>query len=89
MDAEYTFKLYVSGERLGSQRAKTALTDLFNNALKNGYHMEVIDIQKYPEKADEDGIIVIPTLIRVSPAPEKRFIGDFSDNTKLLSALTI
>lgn len=49
--------------------------------------VDVIDILEDPEAAERARIIATPTLIRRSPQPERRVIGDISDPETLFEAL--
>jgi circadian clock protein KaiB len=42
------------------------------------YEVEVLDVREHPERADEDRIVLTPTLLRVTP-PRLRVAGDLSD----------
>ncbi len=49
--------------------------------------IEVIDIITNPLKALADGILVTPTLIKLSPAPTIQIIGNLSMTSTVLKAL--
>lgn len=49
--------------------------------------LEVVDLMVEPNRAAGDRIIVTPTLVKLSPKPQQRLIGDLSDAAKLLSTL--
>ena len=48
------------------------------------FELEIIDIYQQPQLAKEEQIIALPLLIRKSPVPEKRFVGDMSETNILL-----
>jgi circadian clock protein KaiB len=50
--------------------------------------LEIVDLMIEPDRALADRVIVTPTLIKVSPLPQTRLIGDLSDAVKLLTALS-
>ena len=52
------------------------------------HELEVVDLMVQPERALADRIIVTPTLLKVSPEPPQRLIGDLSDGDKLLATLS-
>ncbi len=69
-----------------------ALKDLeyfCNEHLKKGYEIEIIDIQEEPQRAEADKIYVTPTLIKTSPLPYRKLIGDFSKTKEMLKALDL
>ena len=79
-------RLYIAGMAPNSVRAiantKAICAQHFSN-----HELEVVDLMLHPERAAGDRIIVTPTLIKLSPEPQQRLIGDLSDAAKLLAAL--
>ena len=49
--------------------------------------IEVIDISAKPFKALADGILVTPTLVKLSPTPTVQIIGNLSETSTVLKAL--
>ena len=49
--------------------------------------IEVIDISAEPFKALADGILVTPTLVKLSPTPTVQIIGNLSETSTVLKAL--
>ncbi|HET7570386.1 MAG TPA: circadian clock KaiB family protein [Gammaproteobacteria bacterium] len=88
-DAPYSLKLYVSGATKRSTRAIENLRDVCEHHLAGLYDLEVIDIYQNPEAARKAQIVAVPTLVRTSPAPLRRVVGDLSDRSKLLSSLNL
>jgi circadian clock protein KaiB len=41
------------------------------------YPIEVIDLLKKPELAQQDQVLAIPTLVRNLPVPIRKIVGDF------------
>jgi len=72
-------RLYVTGATTVSARAIADLKALCERRLKGRFQLEVIDILQKPALAEDEHIIAAPTLVRVLPAPLRRFIGDLSD----------
>ncbi len=83
----YEFKLYVIGQTPKSVEVIEELVKLLEDAFDSHYHLEVVDIIKNPELAEKDKILATPTLVKASPPPEKRVVGDLSDKETVLSAL--
>lgn len=75
----YVLRLYVTGATAASARAIANLKALCERRLKGRFQLEVIDIFQKPALAEGEHIIAAPTLVRVLPAPLRRFIGDLSD----------
>ncbi len=83
----YEFRLYVLGRTPKSVEVIEELVKLLEGALDSHYHLEVIDIIESPELAEKAKILATPTLVKASPPPEKRVVGDLSDKEKVLLAL--
>jgi circadian clock protein KaiB len=82
---KYHLKLYISGSAPRSMSAVNHITEICKNL--GGCDLQIIDIYENPGLAKEDQIIAIPTLIKLSPAPERRIIGDLADREKVMSVL--
>lgn len=74
----YNLSLYVAGASASSLRALENLRRLCSH-LSQPYKCDIIDIVKNPELAAEEKIIVTPTLVRMTPLPKRRIIGDLAD----------
>jgi circadian clock protein KaiB len=86
---KYVLKLYVTGDTLRSDRAISNLNQLCQANIPNHYKIIVVDVLKQPDIAEKHKIIVTPTLIRESPLPQVRIIGDLSDVETVLMGLGI
>jgi circadian clock protein KaiB len=53
------------------------------------YPIEVIDLLKKPELAQQDQVLAIPTLVRNLPVPIRKIIGDLSDADRVLLGLDL
>jgi circadian clock protein KaiB len=49
----------------------------------------VVDLMDEPARARTDGVIAVPTLVRVSPEPTRKIVGDLSDTARLLAGLEL
>ena len=65
------------------------LSEICEIELAGDYEIEVVDILKSPALAEQDKILVTPTVIRKLPEPIKMVIGDLSDRTEVLYGLDI
>lgn len=86
---KYHLRLYVVSETPNSLRAIENLRRICDQDLEDEYELEVIDILKQPQLAEEDKIIAVPTLVRALPLPFHRIIGDLSDLDQVLLGLDI
>ncbi|MEA3208211.1 MAG: circadian clock protein KaiB [Chthoniobacter sp.] len=83
----YVFRLYMAGGAPNSVRALANLYALCHKHFPESHRIEVVDVLARPLRALVDGIIVTPTLVKVSPAPEQQIIGNLSEEAELLRAL--
>jgi circadian clock protein KaiB len=77
------------GATVLSLRAIANIEQICHSNLAGNYRIEVIDLDVHPEMAIENNISAIPTLVRRSPGPPRRVIGDLSDATKVLQGLEL
>ena len=88
-EQQYLLRLYVTGTSALSSRAILAVREACETRLRGRYRLEVIDIYQLPALAKDHQIVATPTLIRVLPAPLRRYIGDLSRVEKVLFGLDI
>ena len=55
--------------------------------LPDNHQIEIVDLLQDPRRVLSDKIVATPTLIKVSPAPVQKIIGDLSEEAKVLLAL--
>lgn len=89
MVKKYKLKLYITGNTLNSQRAITNLFRICHEELNDQYSVEIIDVLEQPHKAEQEKILVTPTLIKQLPPPLQRIIGDMSNTQKVLLGLDL
>jgi circadian clock protein KaiB len=68
---------------LTNLRALLAAGQLEDGALE----LEVVDVLKDPGRALEEGVLVSPTLVRLSPLPVVRIVGSLNDRETVRLAL--
>lgn len=88
MSTKLHLKLYVNGMTSTANQALANL-DSICKSLKEDYAIEVVDIRKHPELAEDAKIIVTPTLIKNLPPPIRRIVGDLSEREHVLLGLDI
>jgi len=77
------FQLYITGASPNSSRAISNLKILFEKYIKGKYQLQIIDVYQQPQVAETVDIIALPLLIRKQPLPERRLIGDMSNEEKI------
>lgn len=85
----WDLRLYVAGQTPKSVTAFANLKKLCEEHLPGRYHIEVIDLLKYPQLGKGDQIIAIPTLVRKLPVPIRKIIGDLSNTVNVLVGLNL
>ncbi len=88
-DGKYILRLYVAGSTPQSSRAITNLKTICETHLKGRYELTVVNLYEQRERSRADQIVVAPTLVRQSPLPVRRVIGDLSQTDRVLAALNI
>jgi circadian clock protein KaiB len=88
-NGKYVLRLYVAGSTPQSSRAITNIKTICETHLKDRYALAVVDLYQQRERARDDQIMVAPTLIRQSPLPVRRLIGDLSQTERVLVALDL
>lgn len=84
---EYVLHLYITGATPNSTRAVRNIKEICELHLKGRYELLIIDIYQQPELARQDQIVAAPTLIKKTPLPARRLIGDLSERERVLAAL--
>jgi circadian clock protein KaiB len=83
----FQLTLYLTGDSAKSQYALDNLRSILEAQFPGSYELTVVDILEEPHQAEAQGILATPTLIKRAPSPERRVIGDFSDQDKVLAGL--
>jgi circadian clock protein KaiB len=87
--AHYVLKLYVTGTSPRTETAIRNLRRICDEELSGQYELEIVDVLKSPQVAEDDRILATPTLIKQLPPPLRRVIGDLSDKEKVLLGLEV
>lgn len=80
-------QLYIAGRTPRSEHAIAHLHRICEGAWPGQYELVVIDVLECPHLATAEQILVTPTLIRTSPPPIRRVVGDLSSTDKVLLGL--
>jgi circadian clock protein KaiB len=83
----YKLRLFIIGASPNSTRAVANVKKICETYLKDNYELDIIDIHQQPLVAEMEQVIALPLLIKNSPTPQRRLIGDMSNTTKVLSGL--
>ncbi|MBS3942222.1 MAG: circadian clock protein KaiB [Actinobacteria bacterium] len=83
--APLELRLYLNGHAPESAGVEDQLHRLFASVGLE-FTVEVIDVNEHPDRADDDRILLTPTLLRLTP-PRLRVAGDLSDLEAALDGL--
>jgi circadian clock protein KaiB len=77
--SHFEFRLFVAGESANSVQAIANLTAFCREYLEGRYKMEIVDVLQEPDKGLEAKVLLTPTLLKVSPTPLLRVVGNLSN----------
>jgi circadian clock protein KaiB len=86
---KWLLRLYVAGPGGLSALARTNLERICREHVKTGYRIDVIDLLKHPTLAREHEVVAVPMVVRESPVPIRKVIGDLSNAERALFALKL
>ena len=85
----WDLRLFVSNHTPRSVAAFANLKRMREEHLPGRYRIEVIDLMEQPQLARENQIVAIPTVVRQTPLPMRRVVGDLSNAEKTLRGLQL
>jgi circadian clock protein KaiB len=80
-------RLYVAGGAPNSRQAIANLKSICAQYLTGGHRLEIVDVLEEPRRAMADGVLVTPSLTKLSPSPIAQVVGNLSDRPRVLAAL--
>lgn len=81
-------RLYIAGNAPNSVCAAANVRAICTERFPTAHELEIVDLLHEPLRALADGIVVTPTLVKLTPLPVQRVIGNLSDTEQLLLMLT-
>jgi circadian clock protein KaiB len=85
----YVLRLFVAGTTTRSQSAITNVRRICDKYLPGRFDLEVIDVYTHPRETRDFQIVATPTLVKVSPEPLRRIVGDLSNWNRVLNSLNL
>ena len=79
MEEDRRFRVYVAGPSWRSQRVVRVLHELCEAHGVSNYAVEIVDVLRDPSSAEHDRVMALPMVMRVTPEPVVRVVGDLSD----------
>lgn len=88
-DARFELVLYVTGGTTNCLEAERNLRALCEKELQGQCHLKVVDVLRHPELAKVAKVLATPTLVRLTPSPVTRLVGDLANPAILRDALGV
>lgn len=85
--ARYKFRLYVAGNSQNSTQARANLKAFCSERLPDQHEIEIVDVLLEPKRALADGVLLTPTLVKISPDPVRKIVGTLTQRPSLMAAL--
>lgn len=83
----YQLTLYITGHTAKSEMAIANLQRICEERLDGQCEIRIVDVLEQPELAEHEKILATPTLIKQSPQPMRRVIGDLSNLDQVIQSL--
>lgn len=85
--AKWRLRLYIAGHTPRSTAAEANLRRICRTHLPGRYEIRVVDLLVDPRLGRADQVLAVPTVVRRTPGPERRVVGDLSNEAVTLAAL--
>jgi circadian clock protein KaiB len=82
-------RLYIANNAPNSLMAISNLAAICQEFLQDNFKLEIVDVLEEPLRALADGILVTPSLAKLSPSPAAKIVGNLSDRSSVIRALGI
>ena len=86
---DFVLRLFVAGATKRSHNAITNVRSICEQHFPGRFELEVIDVYTHPKETRDLQIVCTPTLVRLSPGPLRRIVGDLSDRERVLRGLSL
>lgn len=84
---QYDLCLYVTGMTFRSARAIENLRAFCRRHLEGRHTLRIFDLYQQPALAREEQLVAAPTLVKRKPLPQRRLVGDLSNQERVRAAL--
>jgi circadian clock protein KaiB len=85
--APFRFRLFVAGESANSKLAIANLNRICRDYLGGLHEIEIVDVLCEPKRGLAERVLLTPTLLKISPSPARKILGNLSDPRAVLLAL--
>lgn len=88
-EEHFMLRLFIAGASSNSLRAVANVREICEAYLAGRYTLEIVDVHQEKVLAEQEQLIALPMLIKSSPLPKRRLIGDMTNTEKVLRGLGI
>jgi circadian clock protein KaiB len=85
--SRHAFTVFVTGDGARGQRTVGLLRALCDRHLGDDYDLTIVDVLVDTSLAERFNVVATPTVIRTSPPPALRALGDLGDADRAATAL--
>jgi len=85
----YKLQLFITGASPNSINAINNVRAICEAYLPQQYDLDIIDVYQKPWMAASEQLIALPLLLKLSPLPMQKMIGNMSDTSKVLKGLQL
>jgi len=82
-EERHVLRLYVAGITPRSMRAVQNIKRICEAELAGHYDLEIVDLYKQPQRAAQDQIVAVPTLVTRASGGATKLIGDLSQEARV------
>jgi circadian clock protein KaiB len=83
----HQFTLYIAGRAGLALRALANFDRFVRQRIPENCRLTVVDIVQEPHRAREQRVVATPMLVRESPLPVLKILGDLSEEQKVIAQL--
>lgn len=84
---QYDLCLYITGMTPRSVRAIENVRTFCKRHLEGRHTLRIFDLYQQPSLAREEQVVAAPTLVKRMPLPQRRLVGDLSNQERVLAGL--
>jgi circadian clock protein KaiB len=81
--------LFITGRTVRSRSAVQHLRSISQGLGEGQYELSIVDVLEQPHLAEESKILATPTLVKNSPPPVRRIVGDLGDRERVMKWLDL
>ena len=88
-EQQWELTLYVSGASPRSAEAIDTVRRICDEELASRVALRIVDVNEQPAPAINDDILAVPTLVKRSPPPLRRLVGNLTDADRVRAGLDL